>query len=173
MVKQYALFLVNLRLRIIDSLTGIYNRIYIKESLEKDVSDFERAGIIMTDIDHFRRFNETYGSDAGDAVLRELAKFLKMNIQNKDIICRHSGGEFVVIMPELSLTETGKQAEQLRLMIADDFGTEYDGQTLKITASFGVAGFPDHGSGINDVLTAASQALRRAKTGGRNRIVVI
>lgn len=173
MVEQYALFLTNLRLRIIDPLTLLHNRIYIKESLGKEVMQSERAGVIMMDIDHFRHFNETYGSEAGDIVLQKLGQFLKKNVRDKDIVCLYGGGEFTLTMFDLPLTEAAKRAEQLRLGIANDFRVSYNDQILGITASFGIAGFPDHGSDINKVLTAASQALCRAKTGGRNRIVVL
>ncbi len=79
----------------------------------------------------------------------------------------------MLIMPEFSLTQTSKEAEKIRSGIADDFRIDYNGQILNITASFGVAGFSDQSDTINDVLKAADHALRRAKTGGRNRIVVV
>ncbi|MCP4347137.1 MAG: diguanylate cyclase [Desulfobacterales bacterium] len=173
MIDQYSLFLTNLRLRIIDPLTGLYNRIFIKESLEKEISQFKQAGIVILNIDDFGKLNETYGNEIGDFVLKKLADFAKKSIQEKDIVCRYGGGEFLLIMPELSLTETGNRAEKIRLSIANDFGIDYSNQTLKITASFGVAGFPEHGADINDTLSVVSKALNRAKEGGKNRIVVI
>ncbi len=173
MVEQYALFLTNLRLRIIDPLTLLYNRIYIKESLENEIGQFNCIGVIMMDIDQLRHFNETHGNEAGDIVLQKLGEFLKRNIRNKDIVCRYGGGEFILIMPESTLTETGIQAKQLQKSIEVDFRIDYDGKILNITASFGVACFPEHASSVNDILNVASHALRRAKTGGRNRIVVV
>jgi diguanylate cyclase (GGDEF)-like protein len=173
MTDQYGLFITNLRLRITDPLTGLYNRIYIRESLEKEISQFSHCGIMMTDFDDFRNFNQTHGSDAGDMILQKFIESLKKNMRNQDIICRYGDDEFILIMPELSLSETGKRAEQLRSEIAENFSMKYDEKILNITTSFGVVSFPEHGSNINDVLNAASKALNRAKAGGKNRIVVL
>jgi len=173
MIYHYGLFLTNLRLRIIDPLTGLYNRIYIRESLEKEISYYSHCGIIMTDIDDFRNFNHIHGSEAGNMILQKFIVLLKKHMCNQDIICRYGDDEFILIMPELSLSEIGKRAEQLRSEIAEKFNMNYDGKTLNITSSFGVVSFPEHGSNINDVLNAASKALNRAKAGGKNRIVVL
>ncbi len=173
MIEQYALFLTNLRLRIIDPLTGLYNRIYIRDSLKKELENFEHTGIVILDIDGFKDMNENYGNDLGDSILLKLTEYLKQQIRGNDILCKYGGGEFLLSMPELTLSETGKQAEQIRFKIENEFFVSYTDEKYKITASFGVAEFSFHGSDTNELLKNVSKAVRRAKNGGGNRVVVL
>lgn len=173
MAKQYAPFLGNLRLRIIDPLTGLRNRIYVTEILEWEVQDAKRFGIVYFDIDKFREINKKYGNEAGDVLLKQMGEFLKERIGGDDIPCRYGGGEFMIVAPELSPSEAAYQAEQLRKAITTDLKTMHNENEFKITVSFGVAGKPDHGATVKEVVSAAEQALRRAKASGKNRIVVI
>src|SRR5262249_28463606 len=150
--EQASLALANLKLRevlrtqsIRDPLTNLYNRRYMEESLERELSRAVRKNaplsLMMIDVDHFKRFNDTFGHDAGDLVLRSLGNQLQTRLRREDIICRYGGEEFVVILPEASLDTGVKRAEQLR-EVTKEMVTEFRGQTLgRITLSIGVASF--------------------------------
>lgn len=178
-----ALALANIKLRdtlkqqaIRDPLTGLFNRRYMEETLNREISRAERyrtpLGIIMVDLDHFRRFNNTFGHDAGDAVLQDMGKFLQNNIRKEDVACRYGGEEFTLIMPGASLDVTEKRAETLRQKV-QHLQIYYNNKMLdSITLSLGVAVFPEHGSTGEAVIQAADAALYRAKQAGRNRVAV-
>jgi diguanylate cyclase (GGDEF)-like protein len=178
-----ALALANLKLRetlrhqsIRDPLTGLFNRRYMEETLERETRRVARArrplGIIMLDVDHFKLFNDTFGHDAGDALLRELGNFMRAHVRGEDVACRYGGEEFTLILPEASLEVTRERAEHL----CDDIKhlhAQYHDQPLgTVTLSLGVAVFPDHGLTSEAVLHAADAALYRAKREGRDRVVV-
>ncbi|MHB1317665.1 MAG: GGDEF domain-containing protein [Anaerolineae bacterium] len=159
-----------------DHLTGLFNRRYLDETLEREIRRAARMehplGVIMMDIDHFRLFNEAKGHAAGDTVLKALGELLRQQIRFSDIACRYGGEEFVLILPDASLAVTGERAEHLRVM-ARDLHLVHQGQNLgKVTLSLGVAVFPDHGTTGEDILRAADAALYRAKSEGRDRVVV-
>jgi diguanylate cyclase (GGDEF)-like protein len=180
---QIGLALANLRLRetlhsqaICDPLTGLYNRRYMEEWLEREVHRAERnqssIGIIMMDLDHFKKLNDTMGHDAGDGLLRELSTFLQTHIRGGDIACRYGGEEFMIILPEASLEQTRERAEQLHTEFKQlDLQRHYQ-SFGKVTFSLGVAVFPQHGSSTQAVMRAADFALYRAKETGRDRVVV-
>ncbi|MBF0317674.1 MAG: diguanylate cyclase [Nitrospirae bacterium] len=164
----------NLSMR--DPLTGLFNRRYMKESLElewqRSLRKYSHIGIIMIDIDHFKRFNDTFGHDGGDKLLCELGMFLAKQIRGGDIACRYGGEEFTIIMPESSIEATTQRAEQIR-EAASHMHVMYKQQSLgTITLSLGVAVLPIHGGDTNTVLQAADAALYRAKHEGRNRVCV-
>lgn len=183
MADFFALALVNIQLRdslkqqaIRDPLTGLFNRRYMEETLNREISRAKRQrtpmGIIMLDLDHFRRFNNTFGHEAGDLVLQELAKILQSHIRIDDIACRYGGEEFVLIMPGASLEITQKRAESL-LSSVQDLQLQYKGNPLDtITLSLGVAVYPGHGQTGGAVLKAADKALYRAKRSGRKQVKV-
>ncbi|MFB2971405.1 PAS domain S-box protein [Aerosakkonema sp. BLCC-F183] len=180
--EHIAMALANLKLRetlqhqsIRDVLTGLFNRRYLEESLEREIHRAKRKqqslGIIMLDVDHFKQFNDTFGHDAGDAVLRELGLLLQKQIRASDIACRYGGEELTVILPETSLEDTRKRAEQLRLAVKH-LSVQHHGQLLgAITLSLGVAVFPDCGNTGEEIIQAADAALYRAKKQGRDRVV--
>jgi len=125
--------------------------------------------IIMIDLDHFRRFNNTFGHEAGDLVLRDLGKFLQSNIRKEDVACRYGGEEFTLILPGTPMDITEKRAETLRNLV-QDLEIYYNGKPLdSITLSLGVASFPEHGATGEAVLQAADDALYAAKRAGRNK----
>ena len=173
--------LANLKLRdalremaLRDGLTGMYNRRYLEDALSRELHRAKRAGkpvaVIMIDIDHFKRFNDKYGHDAGDFVLGAVARAITKSIRPSDIACRYGGEELVVVLPEANLENARERAEQLRQAIRDTNHTHL-GQTLPTpTASFGVAVFPANGTLPADLLKAADQALYRAKQEGRDRV---
>jgi diguanylate cyclase (GGDEF)-like protein len=182
-VEQAGMALSNLKLREAlreqstrDPLTGLYNRRYMEEALKQQLSRATRqlhpVGIIMIDIDHFKRFNDTYGHAAGDALLRELGQFLQSHIRSEDIACRYGGEEFTLIIPDAS-PEAAKQRAEYLCQEARQLRLQGVGQSHEaITLSAGVAVYPQHGRTIDIVLRNADAALYRAKQEGRDRIVV-
>ncbi len=181
LAEQIALALANLRLRerlrlqaIRDPLTDLYNRRYMQESLQRELHRAARKlcplGMIVLDLDHFKDFNDTFGHDAGDTLLRALAQLLQRRTRREDIACRYGGEEFTVILPEAPLDVTRERAERLREELKR-LSVTHNGQVLgEITLSAGVAVFPQHGATGEELLRAADNALYRAKTDGRDRV---
>ena len=181
--KQISLSVANIQLRdslrrqaTRDPLTGIYNRRYLDDTLERELLRAKRKdtmiSIIMVDIDLFKGINDSFGHEAGDTVLTVVAKSLKTGVRGEDVVCRYGGEEFILVLPEASTENARERAEHLRERIAQ-LEIEHDEKVLqKITASFGVATFPDHGHTIEEVIKAADTAMYRAKARGRNRVEV-
>ncbi len=181
--ENLSLNLANLQLReslhqnsIRDSLTGLFNRRYLEESLRRELCLAQRkkhnVGVMMIDIDHFKTFNDTFGHDAGDMVLREVGQILKNEVRGSDIACRYGGEELTIIMPEANIEKTFDRAEKIRNQI-NKLTIKYNNKLLgKITASFGVANFPEHGKTIEKVLQNADEALYHAKKQGRNQTII-
>jgi diguanylate cyclase (GGDEF)-like protein len=148
----------------------------LEESLTREIARAQRhhhsIGIIMLDIDHFKRFNDTFGHDAGDYVLKAVGNLLKASVRSSDIACRYGGEELTLILPELSLSETATKADLIREAIAQ-LQLSRNGQILgTLTASLGVATFPEHGVTGDVVVQSADAALYRAKAAGRNQVMV-
>ena len=159
-----------------DALTGLYNRGYLEESLAREASRARRSakpfGVMMIDIDHFKRFNDTFGHAAGDTVLRMVGQLLLSLARAEDIPCRYGGEEFVLVMSHASPVTVRERAEKLRLGV-EGLMIECDGRNVgPVTLSVGIAMFPDHGDTGLAVLQAADAAMYRAKAAGRNRVVV-
>lgn len=183
MADSVVLALANLKLRISlrdqairDPLTGLFNRRYLEETLEREFNRASRikrsVGVIMLDLDHFKGFNDTFGHEAGDVLLRQLGTFLKQHLRGGDIACRYGGEEFALILPEVSPATLRRRAEQLREGIKRII-VPYQGRNLDtLTMSLGVAMFPEHGATGQRVLTAADAALYEAKRTGRDRVVI-
>jgi diguanylate cyclase (GGDEF)-like protein len=173
--------LANLRLRdalremaLRDTLTGLYNRRYLDETLVREQHRAERGkkpvSIVMIDIDHFKRFNDGFGHAAGDAVLGTVGRAIARNVRASDLACRYGGEEIAVVLFEADLEGAVARAEKLRAVVKESSLT-LDGKTLPgPTASFGVATFPLHGATLAEVMKAADQALYRAKQEGRDRV---
>ena len=126
---------------------------------------------MMLDLDHFKRFNDTFGHEAGDTLLRELGSFLKKHLRGSDIACRYGGEEFSLILPEVSLENVQARAEQLREGIKQ-LNVQHNGKALgPISLSVGIGMFPEHGMTSQQVLKAADAALYQAKGAGRDRVV--
>ncbi len=183
MAEHIAMALSNLRLHetlrsqsIRDPLTGLFNRRFMEESLELEIRRATRnqrpLGMIMMDLDHFKYFNDTFGHEAGDLLLKELSTLLKNNIRGEDIACRFGGEEFTLILPEGTGTVTRQRAEFFKEAIGR-LDVHYRNQPLgQLTASMGVAVFPDHGRTAQALIAAADKALYRSKNAGRNRVTV-
>jgi len=167
-------FLLELSVR--DHLTGLFNRRYMEETLERELRRTSRRhlplGIIMLDIDDFKHFNDSYGHAAGDVILQELGKLVLNHTRGEDIPSRYGGDEFIIILPDANLEVTCMRAE----LIQDhtrNYQIQFDGNILEvITLSFGIAVFPEHGSSSTEILRAVDHALYRAKNEGRDQIVV-
>lgn len=181
--EQSALALANLRMRetlrsqsVRDPLTGLFNRRYLEETLEREIRRAERSrqplSMIMLDLDHFKQFNDTFGHSAGDALLREMGTLVRGGLRAGDIACRFGGEEFVLILPEAALDCARGRAEQFR-EATRHLHVSHLGESLgTVTVSLGVAAFPEHGTGGEALLEAADAALYRAKSEGRDRVVV-
>jgi diguanylate cyclase (GGDEF)-like protein len=163
------------QLAITDGLTGIYNRRYFEERLAEELRRAERfvhpLSVVLLDIDHFKRVNDTYGHLAGDYVLSSFATFLQSNIREVDILARYGGEEMAIIMPETraedAMAITRRIAERLKETV---FRLEDDGVEIALTFSAGVASFPQHGMNARDIVARVDEAQYRAKKAGRNRI---
>jgi diguanylate cyclase (GGDEF)-like protein len=154
-----------------DPLTGLYNRRYMEDCLQRFVRLADRenreVSVVMVDLDHFKALNDQHGHAFGDAVLRDTAMTIVGALRETDIVCRYGGEEMVVILPDCNLDRAADKAELLRTRI------EGLGQThaAEISASFGVASVPYTSAGVTDLLAAADAALYRAKQAGRNRVM--
>jgi len=181
--ERIALALVNLKLReslrwqsIRDPLTGLFNRRYLEESLDREIRRAIRTrrplSILMIDLDHFKEFNDTHGHEAGDLVLAAVGGLLQSRTRVEDIACRFGGEEFALILPDAHLEFALKRAEDLREEVKQ-LHVHYRGQPLgKVTLSLGLSSYPEHGNSEVELLRIADAALYRAKSGGRDRVVV-
>lgn len=172
----------NLRLRdtlramaMADPLTGLPNRRHLEAVLEYRVAEAERSGqpmsCVMVDVDYFKRFNDTFGHAAGDAVLRAVGGLLNQSIRETNLAFRYGGEEFLLVLPNLDATLAAQRAEEIRSKI-HGLRVEHGGRELgPITASFGVATAPEH-CAFGHLVQAADAALLRAKAAGRDRVVV-
>ncbi len=150
-----------------DPLTNLFNRRYLTETLDRELSLAKRkeysVSIIMMDIDRFKHVNDTYGHKTGDQVLKVLGKIIRTNVRSSDIPCRFGGEEFVIVMPETTV----EIAEQRASQICEKFrSTKFfdEEEPLVSTLSVGVAAFPDHGDDLESILNSADQAMYLAKT---------
>jgi diguanylate cyclase (GGDEF)-like protein/PAS domain S-box-containing protein len=177
------LSLSNLKLReelraeaIHDPLTGLFNRRYLEETLPRELHRAQRAHsplcVAMLDLDNFKRFNDTYGHDAGDSLLRELGRLLLGKLRKSDISCRYGGEEFVLVLPDSSAADAKQRMEQIRGQIKE-LKIPHGEQVLSaITVSAGVAQAEDPAPNPSQLLRAADTALYAAKNAGRDRVMV-
>ncbi len=154
-----------------DPLTNAFNRRYFLETLEREAPRAERnelpLSLVMIDIDHFKKINDAFGHQAGDFVLRQLVKLLTERIRKGDVLCRYGGEEFVILMPQSSLEDTQIRAEEWR-MACEEMQIAYEGTSLQITISLGVASKKDMNTNAQQLLKRADRALYKAKVFGRN-----
>ena len=154
-----------------DPLTGLYNRRYMEDALERYVSLAERSGsptsVLMLDLDNFKRLNDDQGHAKGDAVLRDVAAQLIGGLRPSDVVCRYGGEELLIILPSCPLEDAEIKAEALRLRV--EGLTEVHG--VPVSTSIGVATIPETSTSVADLLAMADSALYEAKQGGKNRVV--
>ncbi|OGB82079.1 MAG: hypothetical protein A2496_22825 [Burkholderiales bacterium RIFOXYC12_FULL_60_6] len=157
-----------------DPLTDLFNRRYAEETLVRELQLAVRKqtplSVIFLDLDHFKRINDTYGHDAGDVVLEKVGILMKTHTRGHDVACRYGGEEFLLVMSDTPLEVARQRAEALREGIRS-LDIVYKTQSIAVTASFGVAAFPDSGADRDQLLKAVDVALYEAKTSGRNRVV--
>jgi diguanylate cyclase (GGDEF)-like protein len=181
--EHLALMLSNIKLReklqaqsIRDSLTGLFNRRFMEEFLEKELNRAKRkqstVGVIMLDIDHFKDFNDTNGHDGGDEVLRELGTLLKTKIRDGDIACRYGGEEFFLILPEATIDITQERAELIRNAVRSMVVEFHRKRLGTISVSLGIAVYPDHGKDSVSLFSVVDKALYKAKHNGRDRVEI-
>jgi diguanylate cyclase (GGDEF)-like protein/PAS domain S-box-containing protein len=175
------LALSNLKLRealrsqaIHDPLTGLYNRHHLNEIFSREIHRAKRhkshLSVVMLDIDHFKKFNDTYGHGAGDSVLRELGKLLPNAVRGSDVVFRYGGEEFVLLLTEADLQVTTKRMDQIRQQIKR-LQITFGGQLLPaLSVSIGIAQFPEHGISTAELIAAADHAMYTAKQAGRDCI---
>ncbi|MBA5638563.1 diguanylate cyclase [Duganella sp. LX20W] len=183
MAEHIGLALANMLLRdtlrqqsVRDPLTGLHNRRHLAEVLPRELARAHRSGaglaVAIVDVDHFKRFNDRHGHDAGDAVLVAVAQAMLAQVRQGDLVCRYGGEEFVVLLTDIDVTLGESRSEQIRLAISQ-LAPAHLGQPLgQITASLGLAFYPQHGGTADSLLKSADTALYRAKEDGRNRVCV-
>jgi diguanylate cyclase (GGDEF)-like protein len=156
-----------------DPLTGLFNRRYLNETIEREIlrADREKTplSVIIADIDFFKKINDLYGHQAGDKFLVEIASILKHNVRGSDIVCRYGGEEFLLVLPDTSQEAAASLAEKLRILCAR-LVVPHDGKDLQVSMSFGVATYPEHGTQADEVIMKADKAMYQSKTDGRNRV---
>lgn len=155
-----------------DPMTGLYNRRYMLDALERELQVAARhdqsLSVIMLDIDQFKLFNDTFGHDAGDSVIAAVGEILRKSVRQSDFVCRHGGEEFMLVLPKTSAEAAAGIAEKLRREV-EDLTMHHKGQALgHITISAGFATYPDIAAGHEALIEAADQALYRSKRNGRN-----
>jgi len=183
LADNIGLGIANLKLResmrnlsIRDSLTGLFNRRYMEAALAQELHRTRRnsaqLAVIMIDIDHFKQFNDNFGHDGGDAVLRVLGDFLRKHVRGSDIACRYGGEEFILILSPSTAEGARQRAEKIREGAGLLRVTHANQDLGAITLSLGVAIFPDHALDAAAATKAADVALYHAKRNGRNRVVM-
>jgi diguanylate cyclase (GGDEF)-like protein/PAS domain S-box-containing protein len=180
LAEQIGLTLSNIQLRssmnrmmIQDPLTGLYNRLYMEEALEREL---QRAtgdvAVVKFDLDNLTRINSAYGFDRGDSLLRELGKLLKNLLRPIDIACRSGGDEFILILPDASLDHAALKVNELRQQLNSFNLPDQELTTVNMTISCGIAIWPQHGRSATELILAAESALQRAKHNGGNSVEV-
>ncbi len=181
--EQISMAIANVRMRdqlhdqsVRDPLTGLFNRRHLTDYLRKKVARSQNTGaelsLIAIDVDHFKKFNDTHGHDAGDMVLRAVGSVLEQACDGEEVACRMGGEEFMIILPETTQDNVMTRAEHVRQAV-EAISVRYGEKTLpRITISAGVSFFPTHGSMPQDLMRSADDALYDAKAKGRNQIQV-
>ncbi|MBN1294752.1 MAG: diguanylate cyclase [Candidatus Latescibacteria bacterium] len=175
--SQYALKAENLLRKIAttDSLTGLSNRRDFINKIKNEMARFDRNNkpftVVMGDIDHFKKCNDTFGHDFGDFVIQRTAQLMVSSLRQQDFVGRWGGEEFLVVLPETTLEKGDKVAEKIRTVIASS-PFSFRGKKYSVTMSFGVSVY-DHAMTMDDVINKADECLYIAKGAGRNRVVAL
>lgn len=183
LAENTALALSNLSLRdrlrsqaIRDPLTGLFNRRYMEETLEREIRRAIRhsfpVSVIMFDVDHLKQVNDTHGHDAGDIVLKALGNLMVKIFRGEDVACRYGGDEFTIVLPEATVSEAFRRAEQFREAVKK-LEYETEGKRIQsVSVSVGISAYPDHGVSVEKLLQVADAASYAAKVQGRDRVMI-
>jgi diguanylate cyclase (GGDEF)-like protein len=157
-----------------DPLTGLYNRRYFDETLERELARARRSNkplsLVMVDLDHFKRFNDMFGHEAGDLVLKEVGTLMRQLFRNVDVACRLGGEELAIILPDAEPHQVRPRVEELAMRLRNR-DLKLRKQPLgRVTLSAGISSFPDHGATMSDLMRSADEALYGAKSAGRDRL---
>lgn len=167
-------FELTYKLATTDGLTDLYNHRFFQEQMAMCIADCKRYGrkfsLIMIDIDFFKKFNDTYGHQAGDAVLRGVAHTLKRNVRSSDVVCRYGGEEMAIILKDTDFDQAFLTAEKVCKTIAEKPFKIAANTEKQVTISLGVSTFPDHGQTVQEMIEHADQGLYAAKENGRNQV---
>jgi diguanylate cyclase (GGDEF)-like protein/PAS domain S-box-containing protein len=154
-----------------DPLTGLYNRRHLADAMERELARVKRErrsmSVIVMDIDHFKKINDNFGHQIGDKFLIQISNLIASHARSSDIACRYGGEEFLLVIPGATLTTALKRAEAIRSQCAD-IRITVGKKHLKVTLSLGVATFPKHGKGAEEIVIKADHAMYKAKRAGRN-----
>jgi diguanylate cyclase (GGDEF)-like protein len=175
-LKHFQRFSSIKNIAIYDTLTGLYNRRYFEERLGVDAQKSFYSGtplsLVMVDIDHFKKINDTFGHTEGDQVLYKISSLLKTSVRKKDTVARYGGEEFILILPEAGLEESFVIAERIRRQV-ENTSFEVGQAQVNLTLSMGISNFPSHrAKSKEDLVKMADQALYDAKRGGRNKVCI-
>ncbi len=158
-----------------DAMTGLYNRRFLNETLPRELARAEREekplSLIIADIDLFKNFNDTYGHQVGDQILIEAANLIQQFTRSSDLICRYGGEEFLIALPDTSQAGAWQHAEELRRKFLETVFLP-DTLQLRVSLSFGLATFPEHGATLDQLITNADEALYTSKKKGRNCVSI-
>ena len=157
-----------------DDLTRLYNFRFLDQTLDIEIKRCQRYGscisLIFLDMDHFKLVNDQYGHLMGSQVLVEVAQILRKSLREVDIIARYGGDEFVVVLPETNVETSSRIAHRVRNAIRTHEFLKREGLSIHLSASFGIAGFPEHARNKTDLIRLADQAMYKAKVMGRDKI---
>ncbi|HCJ67645.1 MAG TPA: hypothetical protein DHV62_10125, partial [Elusimicrobia bacterium] len=174
-------------LSVTDTLTGLYTHRFFQERLNEEILRAGRyhldLGLLLIDVDHFKKCNDTYGHQVGDEILKMVAEFIKQKVRTSDLLARYGGEEFAVLLLQSGYQTSYLVAERMRQAIAENLffisgqginipgqGVSTLGQTLKVTVSIGVSAFPEEATTTSQLIRIADQRLYQAKSAGRNRV---
>jgi len=161
------------QLAYLDGLTGIFNRRYFELRIAEEIERARRfdtgMGVIMVDIDEFKRLNDEFGHLLGDEVLRQVSSIFHQQLRKIDVVCRYGGEEFAILLSQANPQHALTVAEKLRRLVET---WQFPGVPRPVTISAGAAAYPDHGSTRDEIVDAADAGLYAAKLAGRNRVLL-
>jgi diguanylate cyclase (GGDEF)-like protein len=162
------------RMTTVDGLTQVFNRRYFEDAIERELSRSRRysrpLSLVLIDIDHFKKINDTWGHLAGDAVLKDVARTVRTRTRREDVLARYGGEEFALLLPEIDLKGASLLAEKVRKLVEKHTFT-FDGEDIDVTLSAGVATVQKKGEDAHELIRKADEKLYEAKSAGRNRVV--
>jgi len=175
-LKHFQRFISIKNMATYDTLTGLYNRRSFEERLEAEAEKSFRSGLplslVMVDIDHFKKVNDTFGHTEGDQILCKISSLLKNSVRRKDTVARYGGEEFILILPEAALQQSFVIAERIRQSVENTL-FEVGRAQVNLTLSMGISNFPSHRvKSKEELIKMADQALYDAKRGGRNKVCI-